>query len=271
MKEAAKRIARLGPFPALRRVWQRAFGWRWFRGSYASWAEARAASAGYDDAAVFKRVLDAACAVRAGRAAWERDGALFAEPMVHTPLLAALREIAAERGGRLDVIDFGGALGSTWWQHRAALADLRVTWCVVEQPQFVETGKAEFTGDGLRFASTIAAAGEGMEPAVILFSSVLPYLENPQTVLAGAVASGVPHVIIDRTPFWSGGRDWLTVQRTPPGLGGGSYPAWVFDQASLLAPLAEKFEIAAEWPGFDVIDPRMEYRGLHWTRKAVIT
>jgi hypothetical protein len=96
-------------------------------------------------------------------------------------------------------------------------------------------------------------------------------VEDPGAWLAEAAASGVRHVIIDRTPFWTGGRNWLTVQRTPAELGGGSYPAWVFDRASLLAPLAEKFDVATEWPGFDVVDSRMEYRGLHLVRKAVGT
>lgn len=269
MKATLKRWARTWPMLAARRAWQRSFGWRWFRGDYATWAEARAGSSGYDDAAVLQRVLKATRAVRVGEAAWERDGALFAEPAVHAPLLAVLRGIAAEQGGRLDVVDFGGSLGSTWWQHRSEWADLAVRWCVVEQAPLVAAGRAEFSGEGLSFASTISEARERFEPAVILFSSVLPYVENPRALLTEAAASGVRHVVIDRTPFWNGGRDWLTVQRTPPALGGGSYPAWVFDRASLLAPLAEQFELAAEWPGFDVVDARMEYRGLHWVRKAV--
>lgn len=256
---------------AARRWWRRRFPRLWFCGDFARWSEARAASTGYDDAAVLLRVRTATRAVRAGAVAWERDGATFAEPAVHAPLLAALRAIGAEQGGRLDVVDFGGALGSTWWQYRAACADLAVRWCVVEQPHFVAVGLEEFTGGGLSFARTLAEAGAGRAPAVILFSSVLAYLENPQALLAEATASGVRHIIIDRTPFWCGGRDWLTVQRTPLELGGGSYPAWVFDRARLLAPLAEKFDVATEWPGFDVVDSRMEYRGLHLVRKAVGT
>jgi putative methyltransferase (TIGR04325 family) len=263
-------LRKLAP-PAALRWWRRRRAWKWFAGDFATWAEARAQAVGYEDAAVLTRVRAAARAVRAGEAAWDRDGATFAEPTVHAPLLAALRAIGAEHGGRLDVVDFGGALGSTWWQYRAACADLAVRWCVVEQPHFVAAGREEFTGGGLSFARTLAEAGEGGAPAVILFSGVLSYLENPRVLLAEAAASGVRHVIIDRTPFWGGGRDWLTVQRTHPELGGGSYPAWVFDRAKLLAPLVEKFEVAAEWPGFDVIDPRLDYRGLHLVRKAVST
>ena len=186
MKAAVKRLARTRYALAWRRAWQRVFGWRWFRGDYGSWAEARAASAGYDDGAVWQRVRAATRAVRAGEAAWERDGTTFAEPAAPGPLVAVLRGIAAERGGRLDVVDFGGALGSTWWQQRAALADLAVRWCVVEQVEFVAAGRAEFTGEGLSFEPTLAAAGAAVRPAVILFSSVLPYVDRPQELLAEA-------------------------------------------------------------------------------------
>ncbi|MCX6951937.1 MAG: methyltransferase, TIGR04325 family [Verrucomicrobia bacterium] len=253
---------------AARRWWRHRFGWRWFDGDYSSWADARAAGGGYDDAAVLARAVEAARAVRAGAAAWERDGTLFTEPAVHAPLLAALRAVAAERSGRLEVVDFGGALGSTWWQHREALADLTVRWCVVEQPQFVAAGRTEFAGPELGFEETLGEACTRTAPAVILFSSVLQYVEQPHALVAEAVASGVRHVIVDRTPVWHGGRDWLAVQRTPPSLGGGGYPAWVFDRARLLAAFEAEFKCVHEWPGFDDPDPRMTYHGWHFVRKA---
>ena len=165
------------------------------------------------------------------------------------------------------MVDFGGALGSTWWQHRTALADLTVRWCVVEQPQFVAAGRAEFAGAELSFEEKLDEACARTAPAVVLFSSVLQYVERPQEILAEAAASGVRHLIVDRTPFWAGGRDWLTVQRTPPVLGGGGYPAWVFDRASLLGGLDADFKCVQEWPGFDDPDRRMTYRGIHWERK----
>jgi putative methyltransferase (TIGR04325 family) len=262
-----KRIARLILPAAARRWWRRCFGWRWFEGDYAAWAEARAAARGYDDAALLTRALAATRAVRAGAAAWERDGTTFAEPAVHAPLLAALRAMAAAEGGRLSVVDFGGALGSTWWQHRGALSDIAVRWCVVEQPHFVAAGRAEFLGGIPCFEPTLEAACAPAAPSVILFSGVLPYLEQPHAVLAEAAATGVTHLVIDRTPFWGGGRDWLTVQRTPPELGGGSYPAWIFDPTSLLAPTVRDYDRVQEWPGFDDLDARVSHRGLVLRRR----
>ncbi len=243
------------------------FGWQWFRGDYPDWAAARAASAGYDDAAVLARVLAATREVRAGRARWERDGVAFTAPAVNAPVLTALREAAGEAGGPLVVVDFGGSLGSTWWQQRPALADLPgVQWRVVEQPHYVRAG-AEFADGPLSFHESIDAAIRPGERPVILLSSVLPYVESPQTLLEGIVRRGFQEVIIDRTPLVRSGRARLVVQHTPPGLGGGSYPCWLFDRTQLLAPLGPGYALVREWPAGDDLALDVAHRGFSFRRK----
>lgn len=248
-----------------RRRWRG--GWRWFRGDYVTWEEARRAATGYDDAAILARVVASTHAVREGRALWERDGVAFQTVEVNRPLLEALRRVARETPGRLEVVDFGGALGSSWWQHRWELTQPgAVRWCVVEQPHYVAAGR-EFTDDRLRFADTLAEAVAAGRPAVVLFSSVLPYVEHPKAALREAIAAGFRHVIIDRTPFQNGGRTRLAVQHTPPALGGGSYPCWLFDRADLLEVFGSDWELLAEWPALDALDPGIEHRGYHFRRK----
>jgi putative methyltransferase (TIGR04325 family) len=253
--------------PERTRRWLRqALRWRWFHGDYATWAEARAVSAGYDDGAVLARVLHATREVRAGRALWDRDGVTFQEPEFNVPLLAVLRAIAAGEGQRLELVDFGGALGGTWWQHRSALADLAgVRWRVVEQPHFV-TAAQEFANPVLSFHESLAAAGQDGPATAILFSSVLPYVEFPHALLAEADRRGFRHILIDRTPLAVDGRERLVVQRTPPELGGGSYPSWCFRRETLLAALERNYVLRTEWPGFDQVDPSVEYRGFHFAR-----
>lgn len=249
------------------RWWRLKFGWQWFRGDYPDWAAARAASAGYDDAAVLARVLGATREVRAGRARWERDGVAFTEPAVNAPVLAALREAASEAGGPLVVVDFGGALGSTWWQHRSALADLPgVQWRVVEQSHFVRAG-AEFADGQLSFHDSIDAATRPGERPVILLSSVLPYVEAPVALLDMIAQREFRAVIVDRTPLVRAGRTRLVVQHTPPGLGGGSYPCWLFARAPLLAPLEAGYALGREWPAVDDLALDVAHRGFSFRRK----
>ena len=236
---------------------------RVYRGDYSTWAKASAASGGYDSAEIVTKVVEATRAVRDGRAAWERDTVLFHEPASHAPLLAALRRAAAGAGGRLSVLDFGGALGSTWWQHRRWLADLAdVRWSVVEQAAFVVAGQSEFTVGPLRFYESLDHAFAAGRPDLILLSSVLPYLEGPHEMLADLAGRDCEWIIIDRTGFTRNGRDRLTVQHVPASIYRASYPCWFFDRTRLLASLGAGWRVEAEWPTFDGEGADFEYRGM---------
>jgi putative methyltransferase (TIGR04325 family) len=234
-----------------------------FTGDYASWAEAGLVARGYDAPAIIEKALAAARAVRDGQAAYERDTVLFAEPAVHGPLLAGLLRAAAQHGGCLQVVDFGGALGSAWWQHRAWLEGLaEVTWEVIEQPHFVAAGRQEFEIGPLRFRAWLDDCTAEPARAVMLLSSVLPYLENPHTVAADIARRGYRHVLIDRTGFVRDRADRLTVQRVPANIYDASYPCWFFEQKRLLRPFETHYRVVAEWPSFDEVDIDAEFRGL---------
>lgn len=240
-----------------------------YAGNYASWAAAQQASRGYDDAVILEKVVTATRAVRAGRAAWERDTVLFNEPSPNAPVLRALRQIAAANDGRLSVVDFGGALGSFWWQHRSWLGDLaEIHWSVVEQPGLVEVGQREFTVGPLRFYPSLAACLAVEQPTVVLLSSVLAYLEDPHGLLQEIRAQPFRHLIIDRTGFVTRGRGRLTVQHVPAAIYEASYPAWFFERAHLLAPFAAEWRVVEEWVTDDDADIDADHRGMWLERKT---
>jgi putative methyltransferase (TIGR04325 family) len=162
---------------------RRAFGHKWFSGHYTLWSDARAKTQGYEEQSVLTRVLAATREVVAGYALWERDGATFTTVEINVPLVTVLRRIASIENGRLDLIDFGGALGSTWRQHLIALEEIpTIRWRVVEQPHYVEAGK-EFENTTLSFNPSLQAALEVGTVSTVLLSSVMPYIESPQELL----------------------------------------------------------------------------------------
>lgn len=267
MKELLRAVV-----PKKVRVWWRhQFGWCWFRGNYANWAEARAQASAEDGSAQLARVRAAAQAVQSGAAAWDRDGVTFAKPAVHAPLLAALLQSAQANDGRLVVVDFGGGLGSTWRQHRKALAEVAcASWRVVERPLVVEAGRVEFSEKPLEFHDSLVGALAGGPVTTVLLSSVLPYLERPYELLTDIVGCECTDVIIDRTPFITGERDRIVVQYTPPVLGGGSHPCRLLVRSNLLQCLEPYFSLVAEWSvPFDDIDGSVDYRGLHFRRRQL--
>jgi putative methyltransferase (TIGR04325 family) len=235
------------PSPLRARVRGR-FGWKWFVGDYTSWAAARKACRGYDDTVIVDRVLAATKMVKAGSFAYERDGVLFPTPSPEPDVLAALRKIAETSGGRLRVLDFGGALGTTYWRHRAELSNLgELSWDIVEQPGFVRAGRANCQDGPLRFFETLDAAGEFGPHDVLLASTSLQYLEAPHAMLTNWMTRGWPWILLNNVPLHEALPDRIAVQRVPPQIYPASYPVWFFNRERFLATLSGNYEIASEF------------------------
>lgn len=233
-------------------------------GEYRTWEDAVRVSSGYSAPAILEKVHDAALRVKRGEAAFERDSVVFATYDYSWPLLAILLWIASLNDGRLRLIDFGGSLGSSYFQHRPLLSGLKeIKWFVVEQPHFVACGNAEFEDECLRFCNTInECLAEGPIHAVLL-SSVLPYLEAPYRLLDEIFSHNARHIVIDRTPFLlSGDEDRLTVQRVPAAIYPASYPAWFFNQKKFEAFVQKKYRILASFPTLDRADIPSRYLGV---------
>jgi len=223
-----------------------------FIGTYPAWEDARRASSGYDASDILAQTRAAILQVKNGTAVFERDGLLLPEPEPPLPLLAWLQRIALENHGRLHVLDFGGSLGSTYFQCREFLAALdRLRWSVVEQPAHVACGRREFADDRLSFHANLDDALQAEQPDVLLLSCVLAYLPNPAAFLADALARNVRHVILDRTFFHSGPHPRLTVQQVPAWIYPASYPAWFLTETGLQDIFSPRYECLATLPAHD--------------------
>lgn len=220
----------------------------YFSGRYGDWASASKSAGGYDAELILEKVKRATLEVIAGRAASERDSVLFSEVQHSFPVLAGLLRGAAENGGRLSVLDFGGSLGSSYFQCRNFLSVLgSLSWNVVEQPHFVRCGRECVESGQLKFYFTIDEALRENKPNVVLLSSVLQYLHEPYLVLSELMQSKVDYLIIDRTPFNEAHHDAITIQHVPPSIYPASYPCRIFSKQALLEYLSRQYEIVAEF------------------------
>lgn len=241
-------------------------------GTYSSWSAAQADSAGYDAGVILECTRAALLKVKRGEAVYERDSVLFNEVQYAWPLLAGLLWVAAKRGGRVEVLDFGGSLGSTWFQNRAFLSGLEaVGWNVVEQPATVEVGLREFADETLRFYPSVAACLADRHPDVIILSSVLQYLEHPYDLLDELARLTNVDLIIDRTPFWEGAADRLCVQQVPPTIYPASYPSWIFAEARFRSMLSLHWDEMARFDNADRLPGPVPfaYRGFLAARRVI--
>ncbi len=219
-----------------------------FVGDYPSWEAAMAECSGYGESSIFKKVSEAAAKVRDGLSAYERDGVNFDKIEYSWPLAAALMGAAAERRGSLNVLDFGGALGSSYFQNREFLKRLPdCVWSVIEQPEFVKLGREGFQTASLRFHESVAEALAERSYDLAFMGASLNYLPDPKAVLKSLTDSGVGTLVLDRTVVMPGRRDRLAVQRMPKSLQDASYPSWIFGEDALMDELGSAFSLLADF------------------------
>jgi len=240
----------------------------YYSGNYSNWQAASERATGYNAEQILERVKQAMLKVKGGAAVYERDSVLFDHVQHSYPVLAGMLRAAAENGNRLSVLDFGGSLGSSFFQCRdflSVVGDLQ--WGIVEQENFVQCGRENLETGQLRFFYTIDECLQQMHPNVVLLSSVLQYIESPATVLEQLVGAAIPYIIIDRTPFSEALDDRITVQHVPPSIYPASYPCRIFGRQRFLDTFQGRYEVIA---GFDSNDAGSSANGLAFAFSGMI-
>jgi putative methyltransferase (TIGR04325 family) len=239
-----------------------------FSGAYPNWETAVKDSKGYDSVAILEQSVAKTQLVLSGKAAYERDGVVFDDNSYPYQLLTILLRVATENNNNLSVLDFGGSLGSTYYQCRSFLQGVdSLKWCVVEQSHFVEAGNTYFADDVLSFYDTIADSIRYCKPHVVLFSGVLQYLPEPYVILQEAINSKADYIVVDRNPFIVKGDTVLSLQKVPKRIVDSSYPVWIFNEPELKRVFCGKYsEIAT----FDALDGTIGHGRLKADFKGLI-
>jgi putative methyltransferase (TIGR04325 family) len=225
-------------------------GWS---GNFSSWAEAQIRCTGYNSDVILEKSKNALLKVKNGEAKYERDSVLFDEIQYSWSTLAGLQKAALENNGKLCVLDFGGSLGSTYYQNKNFLNSLQeLRWCIVEQSHFVSCGKEFFEDDQLKFYRTIEECIAEQKPNVILLSGVLQYLENPYEWIKKFIGLGITYIIIDRTSFVESEDDILTVQNVPENIYPASYPCWLFNENKFIRTILKHYTLFLSFNALDI-------------------
>ena len=244
-----------------------------YTGDFASWDEAEKVSTGYATAEILQKTRAALLKVKAGEAAFERDSVTFDTMEYEFPLLAGLLRVAMASRGRLSVLDFGGALGSSYFQCRNFLSVVDILeWSVIDQPAQVACGKTDFANHELKFYETTSACLRERQPNVLLLSGVLQYLPEPYTFLETILKESISHVIIERTPFNCRGRDRLTVQHVPAYIYKATYPAWFFSEERFLNAFTGRYDLICQYKTNEPVHSergKAVMKGFHFQSKSL--
>ncbi|HIP60849.1 MAG TPA: methyltransferase, TIGR04325 family [Campylobacterales bacterium] len=236
-----------------------------WQGDYNSWQESQMDSTGYDGDEILNKVKNSLLKVKNGEAVYERDSIVFDEIHYSWSLLAGLMLAYKER---LNVLDFGGSLGSTYFQNKKFLDELdNVSWSIVEQEHFVDVGKKEFEDNRLRFYHTVDESVAIQQPNVLLLSSVLQYLEKPYEMLDEILGNDFEYILIDRTPFSRQQKDIIKMQVVPEYIYKASYPCWFFDEGYFNKYFIEKgYRLIESFDGADGKSQDYYFKGMIWKK-----
>jgi len=227
---------------------KRLYGWF---GDYSSWSEVASKSTGYDAEEILEKTKTAILKVKNGEAVYERDAVVFDKKEYPFPLITFLLHSASLNKKPLHVIDFGGSLGSTYYQIKEFLTpEVCASWNVVEQEHYVTCGKAHFEDDVLKFYHSIADCLKDKDVDMVVLSSVVQYLEKPHQFLEELVGHQFKFLLFDRTGFYRGIRDRLTLQIVPPEIYSASYPSWFFNQSLFLRHFTKHYRTVAEFTSY---------------------
>lgn len=203
-----------------------------FFGNFQSWQEAQKLSNGYDSDLIIEKVKNSALKIKNGDAVYERDSVIFDKIEYSWPLLTSLLWIASQNNDKLNLIDFGGALGTSYFQNIAFLNHLKeLNWNIVEQKKFFKYGQELIANNNLHFYETIEKCLQEQQTNTILLSGVIQYLDDPYDFLKQT--GKFSYVIIDRMPLFQN-NDRIVIQKVPPKIYEASYPCWILNQTKFV-------------------------------------
>lgn len=236
-------------------------------GDYKDWSAAAQETSGYDADGILEKVKASLLKVKNGEAVYERDSVLFDEVQYAWPMLACLLWIASQEQNQLRLVDFGGSLGSSYFQNIDFLKTLdHMSWSIVEQENFVQAGKEHFRNEHLDFFEDLEECITQKQPNAILLSSVAQYIESPYELFEKIKT--FKYIIFDRTTFLRADEpDRITIQKVPKHIYSASYPCWFFNEKKFLNFFAEEYTMVAP---FDSLGGSIDEHGIQGSNKGFL-
>jgi putative methyltransferase (TIGR04325 family) len=195
------------------------------KGNYSLWKDACKNSSGYDDNVIFNKAKKSFNNVINNKAKFERDTVLFYEDDPDLELIYIIKKLYNKKNIR--ICDFGGSFASSYFQNISFLDKKKIEWNIVEQKKIVKYAKEKLKIKDLNFYYNIKnILNKNID--LIIFSSVIQYLEDPYVLLKEITKKKIKNIIISRTPFFQQ-KEIIKIQYVPKHIYNSSYPVRIFN------------------------------------------
>ena len=200
------------------------------RGKFALWEDALKISSGYNDPVILSKSKISIKKIMNKEAKFERDTVLFYNDDPDIQLIAIIQKLYQNKN--IKICDFGGSFGSSYFQNISFLNKDKIEWNIVEQKKIVKYANKNIRIKKLNFFTNIDNVLK-KNIDLIIFSSVIQYLEAPYSILKKITKKKIINIIISRTPFFND-RDIIKVQIVPKHIYESSYPVRIFNKKKFL-------------------------------------
>ena len=190
--------------------WVRGRLWPVWTGVYAHYEDVPVSGPGFDGerwAAITRAHTEFALAASRGGAPVRATGDRALLPELAT-------EVLTERG-EVRIVDFGGGMGISYIDVRAACGPAVIEYTVVETEAVCAAGRSLFASESaIRFVTSLGQVNQGVD--IVYVSSALQYLPDPLAALRELASLGARYILLVNL---SAGEipTYATAQRNVPG------------------------------------------------------
>tara|TARA_B100000767_G_scaffold268136_2_gene287927 strand:+ start:3388 stop:5091 length:1704 start_codon:yes stop_codon:yes gene_type:complete len=215
-----------------------------FSGPYRNWNAALKKSNAYHDKITLKKLLKSAKLVKNKKFAYERDTVLFSTPFFNWRLLLIILKNSSKFNQKLNLIDIGGSLGSSYYQHLPFFHLFKsINWNIVEQDKIVKLGNKYFKDGNLKFNKDLEKTIQKNKPNIILINNCIQYVKDFTKIFEVLKKYKNLTIILDQTLFHNGSKDLILVQHTPKRIYNANYPVHIISKPNFLKNVLSHFRI----------------------------
>lgn len=205
-------------------------------GSYSRWDEALKESGSYSNHKIFLKTKKSFLKISKTNELYERDTVIFYDKQINKPMISLLEKLRLKnKTNLLKVLDYGGSIGSTYFQNRKILLNNNnFQWDIIEQKKIVNFANKSIKLKNLRFFKSLDSYLNKNFPDIILFSSVLHYLESPYDLIKKLIRKKIKYFLILKTPFYKNKTE-IKIQLNPKNIYEVNYPIRIFNNKLFLS------------------------------------
>lgn len=203
----------------------------YFSNQKKSWELARNSSSTYQNIQIFKKVINCYEKIKnKNYEFYERDGLIFNVKPDELDLIQFLKKNIAQKKETIQVLDYGGSLGSRFFSNYNFIQNNNIHWNIVEQKEFVDYGQKNLQKSNLFFFNNLNDCLKLKKIDCVIFSGSLQYLKDYLEILNELKQNNIRFIFIDYLPLSKYKEHKIFVQNIPKKIVYSSYPIHIFSK-----------------------------------------